>query len=199
MSENKRPPSAKVSASKASVKSHISASKQPNSGQANPMDAISRCGYGSRTEGKRSGLQPIEGDYVPYYDRIYKPSSTPAVDTTRPAGISSFPHLKRQQELEQQQQAQQLQNQQHNVAEPAAQQVQHGQNQEPPQGQQSGDCVSPRTEVNSGANANQELKQSPHEAHATIPNPHEYVTKCPNCAATLVLTPQMMPCTQNQQ
>lgn len=191
MSEAKEPQSVKVNPSKASMKSNMSAKRQPPS---NPLDVLTRCGFGSRTEGKRSGLQPLDGDYVPHYDRIYKPAASAAVDTTRPAGIASFPHLKMQQELGQQQ-AQMIaqQNQQHNAAEPTSQDhTQQPPAQPTPSG---GDCPTPQAEHHCKSNEPQVIdQQPPSTGHQVIPDPHEYVTKCPNCAATLVLTPQMVPC-----
>lgn len=196
----------KANASKASVRSNASARRQPAS---NPLDALTRCGFGSKTTGKRSGLQPIDGDYVPYYDRIYKPDPSTAVDTTRPAGICSFPHLKMQQQLEPQQAPMvNQQSQQHSVAEPKIPEpCQEQQQQQPPQSS-GGDC--PQAEHHCAANDHQvtgqqqqhQQQQPPQHQQPpiqqSVPDPHEYVTKCPNCAATLVLTPQMIPCQPGQ-
>lgn len=204
MSEINPPQTVKVNASKASMKSNVSRRQQPPA-QSNPLDVLTRCGYGSRTEGKRSGLQPLDGDYVPSYDRIYKPSAAPAIDTSRPAGIPTFPHLKRDQEMAQQAQITAQQNQQHSVAEPASPHTQNNPQQNQPHSQQpahspvqsGGDCP-PAENHDAKIEPQVTEHQSPPTGHQVIPDPHEFVTKCPNCAATLVLSPQMVPCQQQQ-
>lgn len=198
MSKTNQAQPAKVNSSKASVRSNASQRQPPMA--SNPLDVITRCGFGSRTEGKRSGLQPLDGDYVPSYDRIYKPTAAPASDTTRPAGIPSFPHLKVHQEMAlQQDQAIAQQNQQHNVAEPTSPHTQEhhpNQNQQAqPHIQSGGDCPPAQAENHCAKVEPQVIEhQPPPNSQNVIPDPHEYVTKCPNCAATLVLTPQMVPC-----
>lgn len=206
MSGTNPPQPLKVNASKASVKSNASR-RQTAPMASNPLDALTRCGYGSRTEGKRSGLQPLDGDYVPSYDRIYKPEGKVAVDTIRPAGVPTFPHLKMEQEMAQQVQNNVQQNQQHNAAEPTSPHTQNQPQQNQPHCQppahspiqSGGDCPPAQAENPCAKIEHQATEhQSPPTGQQVIPDPHEYVTKCPNCAATLVLSPQMVPCHQQQ-